>query len=113
MLLRHISNETPERNLFFHCHILIFPEPTRSTCENPGTPEHGFMNYSTGFKVNRAKIAMDAFHKNGCRRSNSGVIWGVCVFCLGRLFFPRIYGIKVFEILEFPHFPVYLTGIQL
>uniref|UniRef100_A0A669CUG9 CUB and Sushi multiple domains 3 n=1 Tax=Oreochromis niloticus TaxID=8128 RepID=A0A669CUG9_ORENI len=26
-------------------------EPTRSTCENPGTPEHGFMNYSTGFKV--------------------------------------------------------------
>ncbi|KAI4811495.1 hypothetical protein KUCAC02_014399, partial [Chaenocephalus aceratus] len=26
-------------------------EPTRSTCENPGTPEHGFMNYTTGFKV--------------------------------------------------------------
>uniref|UniRef100_M4AIH9 CUB and Sushi multiple domains 3 n=1 Tax=Xiphophorus maculatus TaxID=8083 RepID=M4AIH9_XIPMA len=26
-------------------------EPTRSTCENPGIPEHGFMNYSTGFKV--------------------------------------------------------------
>uniref|UniRef100_A0A8D3D5H9 CUB and Sushi multiple domains 3a n=1 Tax=Scophthalmus maximus TaxID=52904 RepID=A0A8D3D5H9_SCOMX len=26
-------------------------EPTRTTCENPGTPEHGFMNYTTGFKV--------------------------------------------------------------
>uniref|UniRef100_A0A671XBF2 CUB and Sushi multiple domains 3 n=1 Tax=Sparus aurata TaxID=8175 RepID=A0A671XBF2_SPAAU len=26
-------------------------EPTRTTCENPGTPEHGYMNYSTGFKV--------------------------------------------------------------
>uniref|UniRef100_A0A3Q3KHT9 CUB and Sushi multiple domains 3a n=1 Tax=Monopterus albus TaxID=43700 RepID=A0A3Q3KHT9_MONAL len=26
-------------------------EHTRTTCENPGTPEHGFMNYTTGFKV--------------------------------------------------------------
>ncbi|KAM9805514.1 CUB and sushi domain-containing protein 3-like [Syngnathus typhle] len=26
-------------------------EPTRTTCENPGVPEHGFMNYTTGFKV--------------------------------------------------------------
>ncbi|XP_037533201.1 CUB and sushi domain-containing protein 3 [Nematolebias whitei] len=26
-------------------------EPTRTACENPGTPEHGFMNYTTGFKV--------------------------------------------------------------
>ncbi|CAG12911.1 unnamed protein product, partial [Tetraodon nigroviridis] len=26
-------------------------EPTSTTCENPGTPEHGFMNYTTGFKV--------------------------------------------------------------
>uniref|UniRef100_A0A665U3Y9 CUB and Sushi multiple domains 3a n=1 Tax=Echeneis naucrates TaxID=173247 RepID=A0A665U3Y9_ECHNA len=26
-------------------------EPTRTTCENPGTPDHGFMNYTTGFKV--------------------------------------------------------------
>uniref|UniRef100_A0A8C5DPG5 CUB and sushi domain-containing protein 3-like n=1 Tax=Gouania willdenowi TaxID=441366 RepID=A0A8C5DPG5_GOUWI len=26
-------------------------EPTRTTCDNPGTPEHGFMNYTTGFKV--------------------------------------------------------------
>lgn len=26
-------------------------EPTRTTCENPGTPEHGSMNYTTGFKV--------------------------------------------------------------
>ncbi|XP_051920530.1 CUB and sushi domain-containing protein 3-like isoform X1 [Hippocampus zosterae] len=26
-------------------------EPTRTTCGNPGVPEHGFMNYTTGFKV--------------------------------------------------------------
>ncbi|TKS81786.1 CUB and sushi domain-containing protein 3 [Collichthys lucidus] len=26
-------------------------EPMRTTCENPGTPEHGFMNYTSGFKV--------------------------------------------------------------
>ncbi|XP_049586360.1 CUB and sushi domain-containing protein 3 isoform X3 [Syngnathus scovelli] len=26
-------------------------EPTRTTCENPGVPEHGFMNYTSGFKV--------------------------------------------------------------
>ncbi|KAM6968265.1 CUB and sushi domain-containing protein 3-like [Aplochiton taeniatus] len=26
-------------------------EPTRTACENPGTPDHGSMNYSTGFKV--------------------------------------------------------------
>ncbi|KAF3691668.1 CUB and sushi domain-containing protein 3 CUB and sushi multiple domains protein 3 [Channa argus] len=26
-------------------------QPSRTTCENPGTPEHGFMNYTTGFKV--------------------------------------------------------------
>ncbi|KAM7420375.1 hypothetical protein PAMA_014883 [Pampus argenteus] len=26
-------------------------EPMKTTCENPGTPEHGFMNYTTGFKV--------------------------------------------------------------
>uniref|UniRef100_A0A1A8B6K6 CUB and Sushi multiple domains 3 n=1 Tax=Nothobranchius furzeri TaxID=105023 RepID=A0A1A8B6K6_NOTFU len=26
-------------------------EPTRTTCENPGAPDHGFMNYTTGFKV--------------------------------------------------------------
>uniref|UniRef100_H3C0K8 Sushi domain-containing protein n=1 Tax=Tetraodon nigroviridis TaxID=99883 RepID=H3C0K8_TETNG len=29
----------------------IVREPTSTTCENPGTPEHGFMNYTTGFKV--------------------------------------------------------------
>ncbi|KAJ3598125.1 hypothetical protein NHX12_001639 [Muraenolepis orangiensis] len=26
-------------------------EPSRTSCENPGTPEHGYMNYTTGFKV--------------------------------------------------------------
>uniref|UniRef100_A0A8D3CAD4 CUB and Sushi multiple domains 3a n=1 Tax=Scophthalmus maximus TaxID=52904 RepID=A0A8D3CAD4_SCOMX len=32
-------------------------EPTRTTCENPGTPEHGFMNYTTGFKVKLSKTS--------------------------------------------------------
>lgn len=31
----------------------LVSEPTRTTCENPGTPEHGFMNYTTGFKVKK------------------------------------------------------------
>uniref|UniRef100_A0A673MU52 CUB and sushi domain-containing protein 3-like n=1 Tax=Sinocyclocheilus rhinocerous TaxID=307959 RepID=A0A673MU52_9TELE len=32
--------------------ILLLPaEPTRTTCENPGTPEYGSLNSSLGFKV--------------------------------------------------------------
>lgn len=41
-------------NFFAHHKWFLVPEPTRTTCENPGTPEHGFMNYTTGFKVRKS-----------------------------------------------------------
>lgn len=37
-------------SLFFS----LFPEPTRTTCENPGTPRYGSMNRTFGFKVKPA-----------------------------------------------------------
>lgn len=40
-----------------HHKWFLVPEPTRTTCENPGTPEHGFMNYTTGFKVKLSKTS--------------------------------------------------------
>lgn len=36
--------------------LSLFPEPTRTTCENPGTPRYGSMNRTFGFKVNPAAV---------------------------------------------------------
>lgn len=50
-------------------------EPTRSTCENPGTPEHGFMNYTTGFKVKLASPAAGTFWQTPKVVFQSEFIW--------------------------------------
>lgn len=36
--------------------FFAFPEPTRTTCENPGTPRYGSMNRTFGFKVKPAAL---------------------------------------------------------
>lgn len=32
--------------------VLIFSEPTKTSCDNPGTPRYGSLNRTYGFKVN-------------------------------------------------------------
>lgn len=57
--------------------LFLLPEPTRTTCENPGTPRYGSMNRTFGFKVKQAAIKQ--LRKNVIKVNS--VIW-IILLCM-------------------------------
>lgn len=50
--VRRYLQEECDRVFISYLSVLFFTEPTRTTCENPGTPRYGSLNRTFGFKVN-------------------------------------------------------------